>query len=78
VYRKKPGRVEAGHSPMELVTVESLPVERDEPLKRELQSFVDCVRNGREPVVSGEDGLAALELAQQVIDAARACTWGAG
>ena len=71
VYRKKPGRVEPGHSPMELVTVESLPVERDEPLKRELQSFVDCVRNGRRPVVSGEDGLAALELAQRVINAIR-------
>lgn len=71
VYRKKPGRVEPGRSPMELVTVESLPVERDEPLKRELQSFVDCVRNGRRPVVSGEDGLAALELAQQVVDTIR-------
>jgi len=72
VYRKKPGRLEAGRSPMELVTVESLPVKRDEPLKRELESFVDCVRNGRRPVVSGEDGLAALELAQQVVDTARA------
>jgi predicted dehydrogenase len=71
VYRKKPGRVEPGRSPMELVTVESLPVERDEPLKRELQSFVDCVRNGRRPVVSGEDGLAALELAQRVVDTIR-------
>ena len=71
VYRKKPGRVEPGHSPMELVTVESLPVEREEPLKRVLESFVDCVRNGRRPVVSGEDGLAALELAQQVVDRIR-------
>jgi predicted dehydrogenase len=76
VYRKKPGQVEPGHSPMELVTIESLPVERDEPLKRELQSFVDCVQNGRRPVVSGEDGLAALELAQRVIDAARAAHIG--
>jgi len=72
VYRKKPGRVAPGRSPMELVTVESLPVERDEPLKRELESFVECVRSGRRPVVSGEDGLAALELAQQVVDTARA------
>jgi len=71
VYRKKPGRVEPGRSPMELVTVESLPVEREEPLKRELESFVECVRNGRRPVVSGEDGLAALELAQQVVDRIR-------
>jgi len=71
VYRKKPGTVPAGHSPMELVTVESLPVERDEPLRRELQAFVACIRDGRHPVVSGEDGLAALELAERVIAAIR-------
>lgn len=67
VYRKKRGPLPAGRSPMELVTVESLPVERDEPLRRELQGFVDCVRECRRPLVSGEDGLAALELAEQVV-----------
>lgn len=71
VYRKKPGPVPAGGSPMEMVTVESLPVERDEPLRRELKSFVACVRAGGRPAVSGEDGLAALELAQAVVDTIR-------
>lgn len=71
VYRKKSGPLPEGKSPMDLVTVESLPVQRDEPLKRELQAFVDCVREGRRPLVSGEDGLAALELAQQIIDTIR-------
>jgi predicted dehydrogenase len=34
-----------------------------EPLRFELESFLDCVRNRRTPRVSGLDGLRALELA---------------
>lgn len=37
-----------------------------EPLKEELASFVDCVRTGREPLVSAEDGLRALRVAQKI------------
>jgi predicted dehydrogenase len=45
-----------------------LPVTRDEPLKRELQDFVYAVRDRRPPLVSGEDGLRALRLAQAIAD----------
>lgn len=45
-----------------------LPVPRDEPLKRELQDFVHAVRDKRRPLVSGEDGLRALRLAQAIAD----------
>jgi predicted dehydrogenase len=34
-----------------------------EPLKIELEAFVKCVHERSEPIVSGEDGLRALELA---------------
>jgi predicted dehydrogenase len=37
-----------------------------EPLKLELEAFVDCVRKRTTPVVSGEDGLRALELAMKI------------
>ena len=37
-----------------------------EPLKLELESFVSCVRQRTAPVVSGEDGLRALELAMKI------------
>lgn len=40
-----------------------------QPLVLELRSFVDTVRSGGEPEVSGRDGLAALALAFQVLDA---------
>ncbi len=41
-------------------------VEKKEPLRAELESFVRCVRDRRRPIVSGEDGLAAVELAKRV------------
>jgi len=40
-----------------------------QPLVLELQSFVDTVRSGGQPAVSGRDGLAALALAFRVLDA---------
>jgi len=67
VYRKKPGPVPDGANPMEHISIEPLPVAKDEPLKLELQSFLQCVRDGSRPVVAGEDGVAALALAQEIV-----------
>jgi predicted dehydrogenase len=58
-------------NPMELIEIESLPVHKDEPLKRELASFVQCVRARSRPLVAGEDALAALELAEWVLRSIR-------
>lgn len=41
-------------------------------LEREIASFVDAVTSGQPPVVSGEDGVKALEAALQVNDSLRA------
>jgi predicted dehydrogenase len=68
VYRKKPGRLEPGADPMAMISIDPLDVKHDEPLKLELASFVECVRERKRPVVTGADALAALTLAQQVID----------
>jgi predicted dehydrogenase len=45
-----------------------LPVEAEEPLKRELADFVEAVRSRRSPVVTGEAGRRALALAQEITD----------
>ena len=45
-----------------------LPVTREEPLKRELEDFVRAVRERRRPLVTGEDGLRALSLAQAIAE----------
>lgn len=47
-------------------------IDSEEPLRRELRSFVDAVASGTPPVVSGADGLRALALCQQITEAARA------
>jgi predicted dehydrogenase len=46
--------------------VERLSVDQTEPLKNELSSFAEAVRENKKPVVTGEDGLRALELTQTI------------
>jgi len=41
-------------------------ITQGEPLRLEIESFLDCVRDRKQPVVSGKDGRAALELALQI------------
>ncbi len=45
---------------------EPVPIAKDEPLKLELQHFVECVRAQRTPVVSGESAKRALDLAFEI------------
>ena len=49
-----------------------VPVAKGEPLGRELQDFVDAIREGREPRVPGRDGYRALTLATRVAEAIHA------
>ena len=42
-------------------------VEKAEPLKRELEHFIDSISNGTKPVTSGADGIHALEVAMAAI-----------
>ncbi|HEY2091506.1 MAG TPA: Gfo/Idh/MocA family oxidoreductase [Thermoanaerobaculia bacterium] len=41
-------------------------VEKKEPLRAELEAFLGCVRDRFRPIVAGEDGLAAVDLAIRV------------
>jgi predicted dehydrogenase len=43
-------------------------VPREEPLKRELDDFVDAIRQRRSPTVTGSQGRAALALAERVVE----------
>lgn len=42
-----------------------------EPLRAELQHFVNCVRTGTRPLVDGNAGRHAVAVAQQILEAAR-------
>lgn len=46
-------------------------IEKQEPLKVELRSFVRCVQSKGFPVVSGVDGRDALDIAFRILDAMR-------
>jgi predicted dehydrogenase len=53
----------------ELVNVEELQIDDVEPLRAELDSFIDSVTNGTKPAVTAEEGFAAVELATKIVDA---------
>lgn len=44
----------------------SLPIEKEQPLKKELEHFLDCVREQQTPYVSGIEGRAALKVALDI------------
>ena len=51
------------------VEVEQFQGGEEEPLKLQLASFLHAVGSGEKPVVSGEEGAAAVEVAHQVLQA---------
>jgi predicted dehydrogenase len=46
----------------------ALPIEREEPLKKELESFIHCINRNTQPLVSGREGRAALKVAIDICD----------
>jgi len=47
----------------------------ERPLQAELASFVECIRDGREPLVTGADGRRALALAERIVSELHALDW---
>lgn len=45
---------------------EALPIEKEQPLEKELRSFIDCVIRGNEPLVSGSTARQALAVALKI------------
>src|SRR5690606_21203786 len=54
------------------VPLEQIPLERGEPLRLELASFVESVRHARAPKVGGQLGRTALEVAITITEQVRA------
>ncbi|MBX6425201.1 MAG: Gfo/Idh/MocA family oxidoreductase [Variibacter sp.] len=52
-----------GFKPDGSYSMRHLPVGHAEPLRAELLAFVKAIRNGTPPVVTGEEGVASLEIA---------------
>jgi len=47
--------------------MQRITVEGEEPLELELRHFVECVRGQAQPLVSGEDGLRSLQVAEALL-----------
>jgi predicted dehydrogenase len=50
------------------ISKEAIPIEKEEPLKKELESFVECVLKDKAPVVSGVEARDALKVALEITD----------
>jgi predicted dehydrogenase len=53
------------------ITGELLETQKGDSLRDEIRAFVDCARQGASPLVSGQEGLAALEVAFRILRAMR-------
>lgn len=47
---------------------EKIKIKKKEPLKKELKSFVECVKNNKKPIVSGVEGRRALQVALEIVE----------
>src|ERR1700745_114850 len=56
-----------GFQPDGSYSMRHLSVAHAEPLRAELQAFVAALRDGREPAVTGEEGVASLEIATRCL-----------
>jgi predicted dehydrogenase len=65
VVRKPP---EGSRAALGQVSIEERTYEQGDALKLEIEAFLESVRAGRPPVVSGEDGLRALETALRITE----------
>ncbi len=53
----------------ELVDIQQLQISDVEPLRAQLESFLNAVRTGSKPEVTAEDGLAAVQVAERIVAA---------
>ena len=62
------------------IGVEPVPTEKSEPLKLQLESFIDCIKNGTTPRVTIEDGKRVVDVAEEIlrdINARKKVQWAA-
>jgi len=58
IFRKGDGKISS----------EKIKIKKEEPMKKELESFIDSVVNSKKPVVSGVEGRRALKVALEIVE----------
>ena len=59
----------------DLLKIEALQVDDYEPLKLEIESFVECVSKGTPSVVPGEHGLRSMRTAERIMNSIQTHDW---
>jgi predicted dehydrogenase len=65
LLRKRPAPLAPGQLPM---SIDEQSLDQGDALKTEIESFLECIREGRPPIVGGEAGLRALETAMRITE----------
>ncbi len=52
----------------ERIVKEKIKIRKKDPLKKELKSFIECVKTGKKPIVSGVEGRRALQVALEIVE----------
>ncbi len=47
-------------------------INKSEPLRNELESFAECILKNKAPLITGQEGMRALEIAQKLLESAKA------
>jgi len=70
LYKSRLRNIDTFNDVVEFGTPEKsvIEIEKVEPLKLELRSFLGCIKNDEQPPVTGEDALLALQIALNVAD----------
>lgn len=58
----------------EKIVREKIKIKKKEPMKKELKSFLECVRTLKAPIVSGIEGRRALQVALEIVQKIRPST----
>ena len=53
------------------ISKHALPIEKEQPLPKELEHFIDCVRENKTPLVTGLEGRDALKVALEISEKIR-------
>ncbi len=64
IFKKKKSKVES-FSDIQIIKP---PLKNEEPLRLELEHFIECIHEGKAPQVSGEHGRDALELGLEILN----------
>ena len=64
IYRKKKAEVKSFGD----IEILKPALRKDEPLKLELEHFIECIQEGKKPHVTGEHGRDALELGLEILE----------